>query len=71
MNTDEQKLLQSIGKKIAQRRKELNLTQEDLAYSSDIDRSYIGYIENGKNNVTITILSKIAKALNMNLKDLL
>ncbi len=71
MDRNEQILLQSIGRKIVERRKELGLTQEDLAYSADIDRTYIGYIENGKNNVTIVMLYKIAKALNLNLKDFL
>lgn len=71
MNENEQKLLQSIGRKIVERRKELGLTQEDLAYSADVDRTYIGYIENGRNNVTIAMLYKIAKALKLNLKDLL
>lgn len=71
MNEDEQILLRSIGRKIAERRKELGLTQEDLAYSADVDRTYIGYIENGKNNVTIAMLYKITKALKLDLKDLL
>ena len=66
MNENEQKLLLTIG-----RRKELGLTQEDLAYSADVDRTYIGYIENGKNNVTIAMLYKIAKALKLDLKELL
>lgn len=71
MNEKEQILLRTIGRKIVDRRKELGLTQEDLAYSADIDRTYIGYIENGKNNVTITMLYKIAKALNLDIKELL
>ena len=52
-------------------KKEPGLTQEDLAYSADVDRTYIGYIENGKNNVTIAMLYKIAKALKLDLKELL
>ena len=71
MNENEQKLLLTIGRKIVERRKELGLTQEDLAYSADVDRTYIGYIENGKNNVTIAMLYKIAKALKLGLKELL
>ena len=71
MNENDQILLHAIGKKIAKRRKELGLTQEDLAFSANIDRTYIGYIENGKNNVTVIMLCKIAKALKMDIKDLL
>lgn len=71
MIKNEQKILQAIGHKILERRKELGLTQEDLAYSADVDRTYIGYLENGKNNVSIIMLYKIAKALQIDIKDLL
>ena len=69
MAATEKELLEAIGKKIVDRRKELNMTQEDLAYSADIDRTYVGYVENGRQNVTIAILCKFAKALRMNVKD--
>ncbi len=58
-------ILINIGQKVFQRRKELNLTQDELAVLADIDRTYIGYIENGKQNITISVLIKIAKALNV------
>jgi len=63
-------VLKTIGEKIVERRKELNLTQEDLAFSADIDRTYIGYIENGKQNVTVSVLCKLANALDINIKEL-
>ena len=69
MSEKENKILKAIGTKIAERRKELNMTQEDLAYSADIDRTYVGYVENGRQNVTICMLYKFACALKMNLKD--
>jgi len=62
-------VLEAIGKKIVERRKELNLTQDELAFSAEIDRTYIGYVENGHQNVSIAILCKIANALQMNIKD--
>ncbi len=37
--------------------------QEDLAYESDIDRSYIGGVERGERNITFTVLCKIAAGL--------
>ena len=66
---NETDVLNNIGKIIIQRRKELGITQEDLAYSANVDRTYIGYIENGKQNISISILCKIANALNLNMKD--
>lgn len=66
---NETDVLNNIGKIIIQRRKELGITQEDLAYSANVDRTYIGYIENGKQNISISILCKIADVLNLNMKD--
>ena len=66
---NETDVLNNIGKIIIQRRKELGITQEDFAYSANVDRTYIGYIENGKQNISISILCKIANVLNLNMKD--
>lgn len=69
MNYIEEEILAKIGAKIASRRKQLKLTQEDLAYDADIDRTYVGYVENGKQNITISMLIKFARALDLELKD--
>lgn len=69
MHEIEMDILKAIGNKIVERRKELNMTQEDLAYKADIDRTYVGYVENGKQNITIVMLCKFAKALDINIKD--
>ena len=69
MDYIEEEILAKIGAKIVSRRKQLNLTQEDLAYSADIDRTYVGYVENGKQNITISMLVKFANALDLVLKD--
>jgi transcriptional regulator with XRE-family HTH domain len=46
-----------IKLKIAQRIKELRdqrgLTQEALAYKSDVDRTYMNHAENGKRNISL------------------
>jgi transcriptional regulator with XRE-family HTH domain len=65
------KLLLIVAANVTRYRKELALTQEDLAFKADIDRTYIGYIENGKQNVSLEKLCEIAKALNVNVIDLL
>ena len=69
MAATEKEILIAIGKKIVDRRKELNMTQEDLAFSANIDRTYVGYVENGRQNISIAILCKFAKALKMEVKD--
>lgn len=69
MEDNANEILVKIGAKVVARRKELNLTQEDLAYAANIDRTYVGYVENGRQNITISMLFKLAKALKMDIKD--
>lgn len=49
-----------------------NMTQEQLAEKSDLSVSYIKQIEAGKEfkNITFNTFSKIAKALNIDVKEL-
>lgn len=68
---NECEILSKIGKNILELRKQRQLTQEELADYANIDRTYIGYIENGKQNVTISMLCKIANVLNVNLIDII
>jgi len=60
-----------LGKKIQKRRKELELTQEDLAYKVGISRAYVGYIEQGRNAPSLGILEKIARVLKVSINNLL
>ena len=66
-----QNLLALIAYNIVNMRKEKGLTQEELAFNAGIDRTYIGYIENSKHNVTLGMLVKIADALQIEVMDLL
>jgi len=49
-----------------------NLTQEELAEKTDLSSSYIKQIESSRDfkNITLNTLFKIAKALNVETKDL-
>ncbi len=60
-----------FGKKVMEKRLSLKLSQETLANMADIDRTYLPDIEKGKRNVSLKVADKIAKALNVSLKDLL
>jgi transcriptional regulator with XRE-family HTH domain len=55
--------LKVLGERIREMRKSKNLTQESLAYASDIDRSYIGGVERGERNLSFDKLCQIAQAL--------
>jgi len=57
-----------IGNRIIELRKEKEgLSQEKLAYKAEVDRTYMTGIETGKRNVSVFILDKIVKALDINL----
>lgn len=55
---------------IKKRRKELNLTQKDLADRVGINQSYISQVENGFISPSFNYAIAIAKELNINLDDL-
>ena len=43
---------------------ELGISQEKLALVAGVDRSYLGRVERGDNNVAMLTLVKIAQGLN-------
>ena len=59
-----------IGQRIKDLREKAEMSQKDLAYTADLDRSYIASIENGQRNVSIVNIEKIATALGVSLKEL-
>ena len=56
-------LLQQIGKRIIQRRKKLGLTQEALAEKGDMTTQFVSYAESGKRAMRPENLLKISSAL--------
>ena len=57
-----------IIRAILDARKSQNLTQDDVAQRTGINRSEISKLENGTRNPTIKLLQKLADGLNMTLK---
>lgn len=60
-----------IGRNIRQLRVELGLSQERLALESGIDRSYVGRVERGEENVTLDTMQAFAAALGVDVSALL
>ena len=60
-----------FGAKVKYFRTEKGWSQEKLALTADLDRTYIPSIEAGKRNVSITVIEKIANALNVAIIELL
>tara|TARA_B100000678_G_C17885640_1_gene373217 strand:+ start:121 stop:324 length:204 start_codon:yes stop_codon:yes gene_type:complete len=52
-------------------RKERGWSQETLALEADLDRTYVSGIERKVKNPTITVVERIAKALDCRLGELL
>jgi len=57
-----------LGQRIKQLREMQDMSQKDLAYASDLDRSYIAGVEAGSRNVSIINVERISHALNVPLK---
>lgn len=60
-----------LGKTIKRIRTEKGLSQEKFAFEADLHRTYISDIERGNRNPTVTVLEKIAKALEVKPSELL
>jgi len=63
-------LLKKLGTRIREKRKTMGWTQEDLASSAQIDRSYIGGVERGERNLTFSVLCQICNALQCDVAEL-
>lgn len=66
----ESELEYQVARNIINKRKELGLTQQELATRINKQQSVISRIESGDCNVTLKTLSEIALALKTNVSDI-
>ena len=59
-----------FGRRVWALRKQLQLSQEELAERADLHRNYIGGIERGERNVGILNVGKLASALELSIAEL-
>ncbi|MFZ5944867.1 MAG: helix-turn-helix domain-containing protein [Bacillota bacterium] len=59
------KIRQIVGQNIRTLRLKSNITQVELAKLVGVSGSYIGYLERGKKNPSLDLLTKIAEGLNV------
>jgi transcriptional regulator with XRE-family HTH domain len=60
----------AFGLAIRELRKQRGLTQEDLAHASGLDRSYMGGIERGEHNLSLTNILRVGEALDLSPSEL-
>ena len=69
MNWNQDDSLKAFGRRVAFLRKARGWSQERLALESGLARSYLGGIENGKRNLSLFNICKLALTLNIPVAD--
>lgn len=64
-------LLKEFGSRIKQLRLEKNISQEKLSFLTGFHRTYIGMIERGERNISLTNMAVFSKVFEINLSELL
>lgn len=62
-------LIETIGLHLRMLRKNKNLSQEELAFKANLHPTYIGQVERGEKNLTISSLNLITTALDITLEE--
>ncbi|UIL81648.1 helix-turn-helix domain-containing protein [Escherichia coli] len=71
MNTKDEQFFKQLGARIAQARKEQQLTQTQLAEQLGIAQQTMAHYEGGKLKVSAALLPQLAQILNLSLDELL
>ena len=64
-------ILSSIGRKIQSIREKKGITQDQLGERAGMNAKYVSAIERGRKNLTVLTLEKLAKALDVEIFELL
>ena len=68
---DKNPILLQFGKNVQEYRRAQQISQEQLAESAGVHRTYIGMIERAEKNITLLNIAKIANALKISPSALL
>ena len=61
-------LCRKFGTKVGELRKDISITQEELAFRANISPSYMSAIERGITDTTISTAKRLAKSLEVDIK---
>ena len=64
-------LIKEFGLRIKQLRTEKKISQEKLSFVTGFHRTYIGMVERGERNISLTSIAVFAKAFKMTVSELL
>ena len=65
-----EKISKKFGERVRKLRREKGLSQEKLAFLSNMHRTYVGGIERGERNPSLKNIEAIAQALDIQLSEL-
>ncbi|MBN2291988.1 MAG: helix-turn-helix transcriptional regulator [Pirellulales bacterium] len=60
-----------FGDKLRKLRKKKEVSQEELADRAGLHRTYVSSVERGERNVSLETIDKLARALNLSLRDIM
>ncbi len=63
-------IITTVAENVRRARRAAGLSQEELALEADVDRTYISQVERGKRNITVVVLSRLARAMRTTAADL-
>jgi transcriptional regulator with XRE-family HTH domain len=64
-------LLKEFGNRIRYLRSQENISQEQLSFKTGFHRTYIGMIERGERNISLTNMAVFAKVFGLTIDELL
>ena|SRR6185437_6386638 len=67
--SEEEKQTAAFGRAIYELRIKAALSQEELAFRSDVGRSYVGVLERGEKEPCLGVMFRLAKALDVTLLE--
>ena len=70
METEKTTENKRFGERVVVLRHQLGITQEQLSFRSEVNRTYMGAVERGEKKPSLHTIIKIAKGLNISLKEL-
>ena len=64
-------MLVALGVALRRIRLEKSISQEKLALLAEVDRSYVGRVERGDNNVAVLTLFRLARAMDITMAEIM